>query len=113
MSRVGRLPVKVPDGVTVAVRPSAIDIKGPKGTSTVSVPKTIEVEQKGKELVVKRADDSREARSLHGLTRKHIANGVTGVSTGFSRVLEINGVGYRAEVRGGSALYLTLGFSHP
>ena len=112
MSRVGRLPVKVPQGVTVAVKPAAVEIKGPKGTSTVAVPPALKVDQKDGAVVVSRSDDSRESRSLHGLTRKHIANSVTGVSTGFTRVLEIAGVGYRAELRG-SALFFTLGFSHP
>lgn len=112
MSRIGRLPVKIPQGVTIAVKPAAIEIKGPKGASAVSLPQAVKVEQKDGEIVVSRTDDSREARSLHGLTRKHIANSVTGVSSGFTRVLEIAGVGYRAELRG-SAIFFTLGFSHP
>jgi large subunit ribosomal protein L6 len=112
MSRVGRLPVKVPQGVTVALKPAAVEVKGPKGTSRVDVPAALKVEQKGDEIVVSRQDDSRESRALHGLTRKHIANSVAGVSSGFTRVLEIAGVGYRAEVRG-NAIFFTLGFSHP
>lgn len=112
MSRVGRLPVRVPAGVTVEVRPHAVEIKGPRGSSSVPLVKQLCVEQKDGQLVVSRSEDSRGVRALHGLTRKHIANGVTGVSTGFSRVLEISGVGYRAELRG-SAIFLTLGFSHP
>jgi large subunit ribosomal protein L6 len=118
MSRVGRLPVKVPSGVTVSLRGGAdgtggsVELKGPRGAGAVALPNHVRVEQKGGELVVLRSDDSREARALHGLTRKHLANIVEGVSKGFSRVLEISGVGYRAELRG-SALFLTLGYSHP
>ena len=112
MSRVGRLPVKIPQGVNVSVKPATVEIKGPKGTSAVPLPKPVKVEQKGDQVVLSRADDSRESRALHGLTRKLIANSVTGVSTGFTRVLEIAGVGYRAEVRG-TSIFFTLGFSHP
>ena len=112
MSRVGRLPVKVPQGVNVAVRAGAVEIKGPKGASSVPIPAEVQVAQKGDEIVVSRSSDSREARSLHGLTRKHISNGVVGASTGFTRVLEISGVGYRAEMRGNS-IFFTLGYSHP
>lgn len=112
MSRVGRLPVKVPQGVTVSLRPAAVEVKGPKGAARVAVPDLVSVEQKGDEILVSRSDDSRQARSLHGLTRKNIANTVTGVSSGFTRVLEISGVGYRAEMRGKS-IFFTLGFSHP
>jgi large subunit ribosomal protein L6 len=112
MSRVGRLPVKVPQGVTVALKPAAVEVKGPRGSSSVPLPAALKVEQKGDEIVVLRSEESREAKALHGLTRKHIANSVTGVSAGFTRVLEISGVGYRAEVRGNS-IYFTLGFSHP
>lgn len=112
MSRIGRLPIKLPSGVQVTLGPSAVEVKGPKGSNTVTLPKPIRVERHGDQIVVSRADDTRDARALHGLIRKHIANVVHGVSSGFSRVLEINGVGYRAELRG-NALFLTLGFSHP
>ena len=112
MSRVGRLPVKVPQGVNIAVRADQVDIKGPKGASSVSIPAAVKVAQQGDQIVVTRSDDSREARSLHGLTRKHIYNSVVGVSSGFTRVLEISGVGYRAEIRG-NAIFFTLGYSHP
>jgi large subunit ribosomal protein L6 len=112
MSRVGRLPIKVPSGVTVAVGTAAVDIKGPKGESSVAVPGVIRVERQGDELVVTRSSEDRHARSLHGLTRKHIWNAVTGASEGFTRVLEITGVGYRAEVKG-SAIQFSLGYSHP
>ena len=104
--------MKVPSGVTVSVRPAAVEIKGPRGNSTVHVAPSLSVEQKGDEIVVARTQETREARALHGLTRKQIANVVTGVSSGFTRTLEINGVGYRAEIRGNS-IFLTLGFSHP
>jgi large subunit ribosomal protein L6 len=112
MSRVGRLPVKVPKGVTIAVKPTTVEIAGPKGSSAVPLPASLRIEQKDDEILVARKSESREARALHGLTRKHLANSVTGVSTGFTRVLEIAGVGYRAELRG-SAIFFTLGFSHP
>ena len=112
MSRVGRVPVKVPSGVTVSVRPASVEVKGPKGSAKIAVPEGVQVEQKGDELVVGRKGDSRQERSLHGLGRKNIANSVTGVSTGFVRTLEINGVGYRAEMRG-KMIFLTLGYSHP
>ena len=112
MSRIGRLPVKLPKGVSVAVKPDSVEIKGPRGTTSVSVPSSLKVRQEGEQLHVAREGEGRQVRALHGLTRKSIFNGVTGVSTGFTRVLEINGVGYRADVRGKSILF-TLGYSHP
>jgi len=112
MSRIGRQPVKVPQGVTVSVKSAAVEVKGPKGTAKVAVPAGVSVEQKGDEVVVSRKGDGREERSLHGLVRKNLANTVQGVSTGFTRTLEISGVGYRAEMRG-KMIFLTLGYSHP
>jgi large subunit ribosomal protein L6 len=112
MSRIGRLPVKVPQGVSLAVRTGTIEIKGPKGTASVPLPDEVQVTQEGDEVRVARAGNDRRARALHGLTRKSIFNGVTGVSAGFTRVLEINGVGYRADLRGSTILF-TLGYSHP
>jgi large subunit ribosomal protein L6 len=112
MSRIGRLPVKLPSGVSVAVKPDSVEIKGPRGTASVSVPQDVKVRQEGNEIVIAREGDGRRVRSLHGLTRKSIANAVTGLSTGFTRVLEISGVGYRADLRGNSILF-TLGYSHP
>jgi len=112
MSRIGRLPVKLPQGVSVAVKPGTIEIKGPRGTAAVPLPDDVQVTQDGDELRVGRGSDDRRVRALHGLTRKSIYNGVTGVSAGFTRVLEINGVGYRADLRGSTILF-TLGYSHP
>jgi large subunit ribosomal protein L6 len=112
MSRIGRLPVKLPNGVSLAVKPGSVEIKGPRGAASVVVPPDVKVRQEGNEILVAREGDGRRVRALHGLTRKSIANSVTGVSTGFTRVLEINGVGYRADVRGNSILF-TLGYSHP
>ncbi len=112
MSRIGRLPVKLPQGVSVAVKQGAVEIKGPRGTTQVPVPDGIEVKQEGDELRVLRGGDGRRERALHGLTRKNLYNGVTGVSQGFTRVLEINGVGYRADLRG-NAIMFSLGYSHP
>ncbi|HEY8514957.1 MAG TPA: 50S ribosomal protein L6 [Candidatus Binatia bacterium] len=112
MSRIGRLPVKLPQGVSVAVKPDVVEIKGPRGTAAVPVPPKVSVRQEGEELHVVRESDDRKVRALHGLTRKSLFNGVTGVSTGFTRVLEINGVGYRADLRGNTILF-SLGYSHP
>jgi large subunit ribosomal protein L6 len=112
MSRIGRLPVKLPSGVSVAVKSDSVEIKGPKGTAAVPIPRDVQVRQEGDEILVAREGDGRQVRALHGLTRKSIYNTVTGVSTGFTRVLEINGVGYRADVRGNSILF-SLGYSHP
>lgn len=112
MSRIGRLPVKLPQGVSVAVKQGVVEIKGPRGSTQVPVPSGVEVKQEGDELRVARGGDGRRERALHGLTRKSLFNGVTGVSTGFTRVLEINGVGYRADLRG-NAIMFSLGYSHP
>jgi large subunit ribosomal protein L6 len=112
MSRIGKQPIAVPNGVTITVDPGAVKIKGPKGTLAAAVSPLVELKLEGATLHVARREDSRDARSVHGLTRKLVANMVTGVSEGFRRVLEINGVGYRAESKG-NALQLALGYSHP
>lgn len=112
MSRIGRLPLSVPSGVTVQVDGDAVVVKGPKGSERHALPPKINVEIRDGVVHVGRGDDERETRSLHGLTRKLIANSVIGLSQGFSRTLEIIGVGYRAEVKG-NALHLSLGYSHP
>jgi len=112
MSRIGKQPISVPSGVTVTVDASGVKVKGPKGALAAAVSPLVELKLDGNVLNVSRCEDSREARSVHGLTRKLVANMVTGVSQGFRRVLEINGVGYRAEAKG-SALQLALGYSHP
>ncbi|HEY7318961.1 MAG TPA: 50S ribosomal protein L6 [Candidatus Binatia bacterium] len=112
MSRIGKLPITVPSGVKVAVEPNQVRLEGPKGTLTTIIPAGVTVNIEGNILRVKREGEQRHVRALHGLTRKLIANMTQGVSQGFSRVLEINGVGYRAEVKG-QEIHITLGFSHP
>jgi len=112
MSRVGRLPISVPDGVTVSIGDGSVGVKGSRGESAIAIPEQLTVEQADGKVVVKREGDSRQERSLHGLLRVLIANAVTGVSQGFTRVLEINGVGFRAELKGDTILF-NLGFSHP
>jgi large subunit ribosomal protein L6 len=114
MSRIGRSPIPVPSGVTVAVdADNNVSVKGPQGELTRSVPAAISIRQEGDVLVVERPDDQRQNRALHGLTRTLVANMVDGVTTGFTKELEIVGVGYRAVPKGPGALELALGFSHP
>jgi large subunit ribosomal protein L6 len=112
MSRIGKQPIAIPSGVTVTIAPGRVQVKGPKGTLSAAVSPLVDMNVDGSVLNVTRREDSREARSVHGLTRKLVGNMVTGVSEGFRRVLEINGVGYRAEAKG-TALQLALGYSHP
>jgi large subunit ribosomal protein L6 len=112
MSRIGRMPVTLPDGVKVQVRDGGVRVEGPKGTLTRTLDAAVSVAVEGKTLLVKRQDDSNRSRGLHGLSRRLLANMVDGVSKGFTRTLEITGVGYRAEVRG-NLIWLTLGYSHP
>jgi large subunit ribosomal protein L6 len=113
MSRIGKLPVAIPAGVQVKIDGRRIVVEGPKGRLEHTLAAGIDAALEDKVLRVARSSESREARSLHGMSRKLLANMVAGVSTGFSQTLEIVGVGYRAEVRGGNAIYLTLGYSHP
>jgi large subunit ribosomal protein L6 len=112
VSRIGKLPVTIPAGVKVAVEPSAVRVEGPKGKLQAPVPAGVQVKVDGNVVRVVRENDQRKMRALHGLTRKLIANMAHGVSQGFSRVLDINGVGYRAEVKG-QEIHMTLGYSHP
>ena len=112
MSRVGRLPIPIPKGVTVKVQGPGVTVEGPKGSDRHTVPPKIAVAIADGTVTVTRADDDNATRALHGLVRRLISNSVIGVSTGFTRTLEIIGVGYRAEARG-QALNLSLGFSHP
>ncbi len=112
MSRIGKSPVKIPKGVTVTNKDQVLSVKGPQGTLSFSVPASIGVKIEGDTLTLERASEDRTTRSLHGMARAMTANMVTGVSTGFTRVLEIVGVGYRAAVKG-DVVDLTLGFSHP
>ena len=114
MSRIGKLPVVVPSGVDVTVESSTVTVKGPKGTlsHTVAAPITVDRADDGA-LEVKRPDDERTSRSLHGLTRTLIANMVTGVTDGYEKKLEIVGVGYRVLPKGPTQLEFQLGYSHP
>ena len=112
MSRIGKSPVVLPDGVKVETQGSQVQVTGPKGTLEERIPSSIGVELADGELRFARADERKETRAAHGLARALVSNMVTGVTTGFSRELEIQGVGYRAE-SGGKTLKLTLGFSHP
>ncbi|HEY7917012.1 MAG TPA: 50S ribosomal protein L6 [Acidimicrobiales bacterium] len=114
MSRIGRSPIAVPSGVSVAVGDdNTVTVKGPQGELARTVPAAITIRHDGDVLVVERPDDQRQNRALHGLTRSLVANMVAGVTEGFSKELEIVGVGYRAIPKGPSALELALGFSHP
>lgn len=111
MSRIGKMPIPVPAGVDVKIDGSTVTVKGPKGTLTRTVHKNITVAVNDGVISVTRPDDAKENRSLHGLTRTLVANMVTGVSEGFKRELEVNGVGYRA-TKQGSDLVLNIGYSH-
>lgn len=112
MSRIGKQPVPVPSGVEVKIDGSTVTVKGPKGELSQTFSEVLAIALEDGQIVVTRPDDSREARSLHGLTRTLLANMVTGVSEGYAKNLEIVGVGYRATLKG-SDLELALGFSHP
>ena len=113
MSRIGRSPIPVPSGVEVSLAGRKVSIKGPQGTLDRSLPGEITVRQEEGTLLVERPDDDRQNRALHGLTRSLVANMVTGVTAGFTKELEIIGVGYRAIPKGPNQLELALGFSHP
>jgi large subunit ribosomal protein L6 len=112
VSRIGKLPITLPSGVKVAVDGDTVRLEGPKGKLQSPIPVGVAVKVDGNVVRVERASDERKMRSLHGLTRKLIANMTQGVSQGFNRILDINGVGYRAEVKG-QELHMTLGYSHP
>ena len=112
MSRIGRLPIDVPAGVEVKIDGSAVSVKGPKGELALTVASPIEVTLEDGQLLVTRPDDERASRSLHGLTRTLIANQITGVTTGYSKGLEVVGTGYRVAQKGDSVEF-ALGFSHP
>ena len=112
MSRIGKQPIGIPDGVTVSVANGEIQAKGPKGSLRCSVPEGIAAKVEEGRLVFARPDDSKPSRARHGLARALANNMVVGVSTGFTKRLDIEGVGYRADVKG-KVLNLLLGFSHP
>jgi len=112
MSRIGRLPVPVPAGVTVEIEPGLVKVKGPKGELSEQISRDLDVEQADGSLTVGRPTNRGEHRALHGLTRSLIYNMVHGVTEGFEKRLQIQGVGYRAQLKG-SSLALALGYSHP
>ena len=112
MSRIGRMPVVVPKGVEVEIKGASVRIKGPKGELQQTFPASMDISMNEGAIEVKRPSDERSHRSLHGMTRALINNMVVGVSTGFEKVLEVNGVGYRAEIQG-TNLVLYVGYSHP
>ena len=112
MSRVGKLPVQIPENVKVSIDSRTISVEGPRGSMSQKLDPLVEVTQEDGTVVIKRTEETKRARSFHGLYRNLIQNMVTGVTAGFSRTLLINGVGYRAEVQG-NTLVLNLGFSMP
>ena len=112
MSRIGKLPIAIPEGVEVTINGQVVTAKGPLGTEVVEVRPEITVTKEENTIVVKRANDDRRSRSLHGLSRTLVANAVNGVKNGFTKKLEIVGVGYRAAMQG-NTLNLALGYSHP
>jgi large subunit ribosomal protein L6 len=112
MSRVGRKPIPIPQGVKVQVADGAVRAEGPKGTLSQPIPAPLSAKVDGNLLVIVRSDDDRRVRALHGLTRALVANMVSGVKDGFERKLEIVGIGYRAQMQG-KAIQLALGYSHP
>ena len=112
MSRIGKAPIAVPDGVTVEVSAGAVKVSSKQGELTQEIPEGIQVDVQDTAVAVTRTDDSRQQRSLHGLTRALVNNMVEGVTNGFMKELNIVGVGYRAQAKGNSSLELALGFSH-
>jgi large subunit ribosomal protein L6 len=112
MSRIGKQPITLPDGVSVEIAPGNVSVKGPKGELSQELPREMKVEQADGTITVERPTDRGDHRALHGLTRSLIANMVEGVTEGFEKRLEIQGVGYRAQLKGKN-LELALGFSHP
>jgi len=112
MSRIGKQPIKIADKVKTAITAEKVSFEGPKGKLIVPIPSPISVKTEEGNLIVMRPDESRDAKSRHGLTRALLANAMKGVSTGFERRLDIRGVGFRAEVKG-KQIHFTLGFSHP
>jgi large subunit ribosomal protein L6 len=111
MSRIGRQPIPVPAGVTVAIDPEQVRVNGPKGELQERIPRDMQVTQEGEQLLVTRPTDRGEHRALHGLTRSLVANMIQGVTAGYEKRLEIQGVGYRAQLRGRD-LELAVGYSH-
>ena len=113
MSRIGKTPIEITSGVEVVVTADSVEVKGPKGTLEQSIPEGIEVQKEDETIIVKRDNDLRETKALHGLVRSLINNMVQGVTEGYQKQLDLVGVGYRAQSKGSNALELQLGFSHP
>ena len=111
MSRIGRKPINIPAGVTVTINDGVIEVKGPKGTLDLNYNPAMTVEVQGEEIVVTRPNDEKTNRSLHGLTRTLIANMIVGVTEGYKKELDVNGVGYRVEKKGKQCI-MNLGYSH-
>ncbi len=113
MSRIGKMPIAVPAGVTVSIAENnKVTVKGPKGTLERVLPAEMDIKLEGEEVIVARPSDLKKMKSLHGLTRTLIANMITGVTTGYEKELEVNGVGYKVQKQG-NKLVLSLGYSHP
>ena len=112
MSRIGKLPISIPDGTDVKIEGQLITVKGPKGTLEREIHERISVSLDGNQIVVNRSDDSKKSKALHGLSRALINNMVIGVSKGFTKTLLVNGVGYKVDLKG-NELEMHLGFSHP
>jgi large subunit ribosomal protein L6 len=112
MSRVGRLPIEIPQGVDVQVKGTSVNVKGPKGELSHTFPPVVNIKIEDGQVIVDRLSDEKFLRSMHGTTRALIQNMVTGVSEGFEKFLEIEGVGYRAEMKGAN-LEISVGYSHP
>ncbi len=113
MSRIGKQPIVVPSGVDVTLAEGSVKVKGPKGQLAIEVVGDLTIAREGDEIVVSRLNDDRKNRSLHGLTRTLVSNMITGVSVGFSKELDIVGVGYRAAAQGSNKLEILVGYSHP
>lgn len=112
MSRIGKLPIEIPQGVEVKIENNTVTAKGPLGTEVVAVREEVIVKQEGNTVILTRANEDRKTRALHGLSRTLVANAINGVKDGFEKKLEMQGVGYRASMQG-TTLNLALGYSHP
>lgn len=112
MSRIGKMPIDIPAGVNVDIKDSVVTVKGPKGTLTRELHNDMIIKIEGAQIIVSRPSDAKRHKALHGLTRTLVSNMVQGVTKGFEKTLEVNGVGYRAQKQG-NKLILTLGYSHP
>lgn len=112
MSRIGKMPIPFPDAVKISIGSDSVEVKGPKGSLTTALPKGISCAVEEHKIVIKRAEDTKQAKAYHGLTRSLLANAVQGVTEGYKKELDIVGVGYKAAVEGRKAVF-NLGFSHP